>query len=81
MTPVKKGSYYYVEISNIAAKNLDKSFHLEVSSKTNGVVLSLDYSAMSYVCKVLNSDNATETLKDLLKALYLYNQAANEYFG
>ena len=46
-----------------------------------GVVISLDYSAMSYVCKVLNSDNATETLKDLLKALYLYNQAANEYFG
>ena len=81
VTPVKKGSYYYVEISNIAAKDLDKSFHLEVSSKTNGVVISLDYSAMSYVCKVLNSDNATETLKDLLKALYLYNQAANEYFG
>ena len=77
--PVKKGSYYYIEISNIVAKDLDKSFHVEVFSGSR-VIISLDYCALSYVWKNL-SKGGDDTLLSLLKALTLYNQAANAYFG
>ncbi len=79
VTPVKKGSYYYIEITDIAAKDLDKTFHLEVSSKTAGVVITLDYSALSYAYKQIAAGK-TGTLIDLLKALALYNAAADEFF-
>ena len=80
VTPVKKGSYYYIEIKDVSAKDLDKSFHVEVSTKTEGVVVSLDYSAMSYIYKQL-ATGESGTLIDLMKALVLYNQAADAYFG
>ena len=80
VNPVKKGSYYYIAIPNVAAKDLDKNFHVEVSSKTSGVVISMDYCALSYVYKQL-ATGETGTLMDLLKALVLYNQAANAFFG
>ena len=80
VTPVKKGSYYYIEIKDVAAKDLDKSFHVEVSTKTEGVIVTLDYSAMSYIYKQL-ATGESGTLIDLMKALVLYNQAADAYFG
>ena len=36
---------------------------------------------LSYAYTVLNDGSAAESLTNLVKGLYLYNQAANEYFG
>ena len=80
VTPVKKGEYYYVDIPNIYAKNLDKAFHVEVSTAANGVIATIDYSALSYVCKQLKSSDDAQLL-DLLRALVLYSQAAEVYFA
>ena len=77
--PVRKGSYYYIEINNVVAKDLNRTYHVEVSSATSGVIISLDYSALSYVYKTL-SKGENSTLTDLLKALTLYSQAADAYF-
>ena len=78
--PVKKGSYYYVDITDIAARNLTKSFHVEVASKTAGTVISLDYSCMSYAYKQIASGE-TGTITDLMKAFALYSQATAIYFA
>jgi len=78
--PVKKGSYYYIEINDIAARNLTKSFHAEVSAKTAGTVISLDYSCMSYAYRAL-TNGSTGTIVDLMKAMALYSQAAQIFFA
>ena len=36
---------------------------------------------MRYCYNVLNSATAKESLKNVAKALYLYNRAANSYFS
>ncbi|MGN0622132.1 MAG: hypothetical protein ACI4I9_09715 [Porcipelethomonas sp.] len=38
-----------------------------------------NYSALSYAKTVLNNDAADDNLKNLVKALYLYNRAAVGY--
>ena len=74
----KSGSYYYVEFS-VAAKNLAKPYHVEVSN-ADGVHIAIDYSAFSYVeSRIHTTDDAQ--LKLLMKSMYLYNQAAIEYFN
>ena len=69
----KWNNYYYIKHENIAASQLDTLQTFTVSGKT------FRYSALDYA-KVLatsaNTDNA-----NLAKALYWYNQAANDYFG
>ena len=80
VTPILKDGYYYVPISNINAKNLDKSFHVEVSSASSGVIVSIDYCALSYAYSKLNKGE-TGDLADLLRGLAIYNSAADEYFG
>ena len=78
VTPVEKESYFYVDITGIVAKDLDRSFRVEVSG-ADGVLIRLDYSAMSYAFKQLN--RAEEgVLTDLAKAVYLYGAAADAYF-
>ena len=74
LTPVKSGKYYYVEIPNIASGNLDKQYTVSVGG------FSVTYSALSYVYSQLNKNTDPE-LMDLCRAIYLYNQAANMYFG
>lgn len=75
LTPLKKGNLYYVEIPNILAHNLDKMY------KVNAGGFSIEYSALSYGYKVLesNSETVTEKLKNLVKAMYLYNIETDEY--
>jgi hypothetical protein len=73
----EKGGLYYVDITGIVARDLDKSFHVEVL-KGQETVIGLDYSALSYACTTL-SRGKTDTLTELAKAVVLYSQAANAY--
>ena len=70
--------YYYVAIPNIAAKDLDTDYTLTVTK--GGETCTLTYSAMDY-CKKAVQDTAHPGLADLAKAIFLYNYAANGYFG
>ncbi len=68
-----KGEYYYVEVSDIPAAELDSLQSFRVGSQ------SFRYSALDYVKAVINGSASAES-KNLAKALYWYNQAANDYF-
>lgn len=68
----KEGNYYYIEIKNISAQELDTDIPVKVKGFTvNG-------SPMSYAYTVLEQSD-DDNLQRLVKALYLYNKAANEY--
>ncbi|MGN0629691.1 MAG: GLUG motif-containing protein [Ruminococcus sp.] len=73
--PVAKQGYYYVDIKNISAEKLGDAFSVSV----NGDAVISNYSALSYAKKVLDSEETDDNLKNLVKALYLYNQNAIAY--
>ena len=64
---------YYIEQPNIAAADLDTLYTFSIGSQT------FKFSVLDYVIAMLNS-NAGDSAKALVKAVYLYNQAANTYF-
>ncbi len=66
--------YYYVDHADIPAANLDDQQSFTVDDGT------FNYSPLDYVKAVIESANMTEQQKNLAKALFLYNQAANAYF-
>ena len=78
LTPEKSGTYYYVAITNIDAMNLDTDYTVKVTS--GGTDLEVTYSPMTYCYNVLNGSYSDE-LKNVVRALYLYNSAANTYFA
>ncbi|MBP3871785.1 MAG: hypothetical protein J6E46_12520 [Faecalicoccus sp.] len=74
LTPTKSGTYYYIEIPNIVSNDLDTMYEVTVGN------YSISYSALSYVHYVLSHDS-TNDLKNLCRALYKYNEAANVFFN
>ncbi|MBO4839187.1 MAG: hypothetical protein J5493_07470 [Lachnospiraceae bacterium] len=74
---VKSGSKYYISIPDIAGVDLDKMFIVKVP-KTSPK-FEFQFSALSYANAIFSSSN--EATADLARALYLYNQAAENYFG
>ncbi len=77
-TPVDysvRGDEIYYELKNISASKLDTLFSLKIGTDD------YKYSVLDYVKMCLNSTSADEKMKELAKATYLYNQAANNYFG
>ena len=66
--------YYWVEKTDIPAAELDTLQKFKVNDVT------FYYSALDYAKAVVES-NMSGSVKQLAKALYLYNQAANAYFG
>ena len=68
-----KGNYYYIDISNISAEKLGTIQNVTIGNCT------ISYSPMSYAYAVLSSKNTSESLKNLVKSLYLYEQAAEAY--
>ncbi len=79
LTPVATSDGCSVDIPNVSAKDLDKTFTVKVTSSA-GTVVTVKYSALSYAYGVL-SKGTTGTLADLVKGLVLYNKAADAYFG
>lgn len=64
---------YYVEINDIAAKDLDRAYTVEIGA------YKVVYCALSYAYTVLKGTQPL-ALQLLAQALYEYNRAANEYF-
>ena len=72
--PVKTGANEYcIEIENIKAKDLDTDYEVSIGSCT------LTLNALSYAYRAMEY-SSDANLKVAMQALYLYNQAANEYF-
>ena len=82
LTPQKSGNFYCVELSDIAAKNLGTAYTVRVTC--GEASLDVQYSAMAYGYHVLQrnvSATRTQALKDTIAAMYLYYQAAKDYFA
>lgn len=74
----KKDNLYYIQFENIPAHKLNQYTKLEVDGIT------ITYSPLSYAYAVLSSESNSEVdenLKNLVKAMYLYYDAANKYYN
>jgi hypothetical protein len=71
VTAVRNGGYYEIKISDIAAHQLGNVYEIKVGG------LTLHYGAFSYGNKAMGTAN--EALKNTVRALYAYYQAAMEY--
>ncbi|MBR1383780.1 MAG: hypothetical protein IJ555_08225, partial [Ruminococcus sp.] len=75
ITPVENSGYLQIDIVGIKAKQLGNDFTISVGD--SGTVT---YSPMNY-CKTVLEGNYSEKLQNVVKALYLYSQAADSYFA
>ena len=76
---VKLGdTQYALVVRNIAAPQIDTAHTFVISDGTN--TYTTVRSALSYAYSAIEA-NSNPTLVDLAKAMFLYNQAANEKFG
>jgi len=71
----KADYYYYVEKTNIAADKLDELQEFNVGGVT------FYYSALDYVKNVMANSAEGSDAYNLAVATFMYNQAANAYFG
>ncbi|MDD3340377.1 MAG: hypothetical protein PHS82_16175 [Lachnospiraceae bacterium] len=76
----KTDTLYYVEITNIQAGKLGTEQNVAVSYD-GAVQFNLKESAFSYAQKMASKDSTSDTLKNLLKALYQYGTEADIYFA
>ena len=77
ITATQSGKYLVISIKNVKANELDNRFDISVTNGTiNGT---FQCSVFAYCYSVLNDTEGTFTneLKNTVKALYLYNAAAN----
>lgn len=68
--------YQVARIRGIKANDIGKILTVKVNG--NKVIT---YSALNYCKIMLNSNNADDSLKDVIKALYYFWDAANKYFS
>ena len=71
---------YVVEVEDVKANELNTVYTVTASNGTETVTMT--YSALNYAKTVLTNEayGASDALKDLARAVYLYNAAACEYF-
>ena len=77
----QRGGLYYVDIVNIAAKDLDDDVTITINDGTNSA--NITFNPLSY-CQIVAKDTTgsyTTQMRDLAIALYLYNKAAGTYFA
>jgi len=75
VTPAKIGGVYYIDSQPLAATELTKKMYLEVYAGSTKIISYTVYGAASYMYMALSED-ASEELKNVVKALYVYGQAA-----
>ena len=69
---------YYIEIPDISAKDLDEKFTVT----TDGTTIKASALTYAYNTLITYSEKAEQTdLCNVVKALYKYSEAANEYFA
>ena len=78
------GDKFKVRIKGISADRLDQDFNIRiyVMDEPLASMYHLTYSPMTYAYNVIKreeTDERNQALKNLMKALYIYNQAAIEY--
>lgn len=80
VTPVKSGAYWYVELRDIIARDLDvlPVFRAE---KDGQIVFERSYGPLSYAFAVLDNADSAPALRDQAAALYLYWQTAEAFFA
>ena len=69
---------YYIYIREIAAKNMDDSYTVEVRKGEEGT-LSVTYSVLTYLYN--KSTEGDAALQDLCRVMYFYHVTAKEYFA
>ena len=76
----QRSGRYYVDVVGISAKDLDENVTITINDGTTTADVS--FNPMSYCQGVWNDTTGAfdADLKNLVCALYLYNQAANAYF-
>ena len=62
---------FYVEVEDILPQNLEEAVSVEVDG------LTVSYSPMNYIVRM--NAKGSDALKNLMKALYNYHQAAENY--
>ena len=77
---VERSGLYYVDITGISAKDLDEKVTVTISDGVN--TAEVFFNPMSYCQGILKDTTGafSAEMKDLVCALYQYNQAANVYF-
>lgn len=80
LTPSMRGGMIYIDIKGINAAELDDMFNLVVKNTATEATISVFYSPFSYAKYVLENAIAGTNLVDVIKAMCLYNEAANNYF-
>lgn len=79
VTPVETSDGWMIEIPDVYARNLGVMYAVTVSGE-EGVILSLRYSALSYALAAVQGNSDPELTRPV-KALYLYNRAANTSYS
>ena len=72
---IAKDNMIYFELPNISASDLDTLYTLKIGERE------YKYSALDYVKMCLETAETSESLKELAKATYRYNKAANKFLG
>ena len=81
VTPEETPDGWLIEIPDVAARNLDKTHTVTVSSG-EGQILTVKYSALSYAYSLAIRDvDGEDPLTNLVMGLVLYNRAADDYFA
>lgn len=78
----QSGDYYYVELVGIPANRLDNDCVVTVNDGTNS--FNVTYTPMAYCANIINretTETRTESLKNLIKALVMYNREADAYIN
>lgn len=83
VTATEYGEYFMIDIPNIKASALDNKYVITVTNNTDSTKTgTFDAYVYSYCYSILSDSTGTytEQLKDTLRALYLFNVAANKCF-
>ena len=74
---VLRGNLYCVTIPDISAQNLGTEYKVKVTCGSESMTIIC--AAQNYVGAVLDDSSSHEELKNVVKALYWYGDAAKKY--